>query len=427
MTHRPNLDRGLQEEELISVGSNVFINTEGIFFGWDVNAHANSEGWFGPINADVLEANIVDANSGFFNELWVNNSINFIGDDPDVRIDANGYFIGNSTVNAVVNASGFYEDGVKIEVTDTNPGGSNTNIQYNDSGVFSGSAAFVFNESTNTVTVGNSTVNTSITSAGFFKSGVEVGLPPGFFSIRVAQAADTDHDVTFSPGKARSADDTADIVLAAAITKQIDAAWAVGTNAGGLDTGTVGNSLFYYLWIIRRSDTGVVDALFSLSATAPTMPANYDQKQRVGWVRTNASANILAFTQSVYDIAEFRYNAPIEDVDTTQGTTSTTRTLSVPPNSRALLRVRILDDVDTDNLVAFIIRPLTETDATVTTTGAPGSSLHVGTEGAGDQTAAAEFEIDVNASSQVATRAEAGGLDNLQIVTKGAKLLAIIP
>lgn len=79
------------------------------------------------------------------------------------------------------------------------------------------------------------------------------------------------------------------------ITKRLDASWAVGSNNGGLDAGTVTNAT-YHVWIIQRSDTGVVDALFSLSATSPTMPTNYDRKRRIGSIIRSAGA-ILLFTQ----------------------------------------------------------------------------------------------------------------------------------
>lgn len=78
--------------------------------------------------------------------------------------------------------------------------------------------------------------------------------------------------------------------LTSALTKRIDASWAVGTNQGGLDTGAVGNST-YYIWLIQRSDTGVVDGLFSLSATAPTMPTNYDRKRVIGTLTRVSGVN----------------------------------------------------------------------------------------------------------------------------------------
>ncbi|WP_197729649.1 hypothetical protein [Rhizobium ruizarguesonis] len=81
------------------------------------------------------------------------------------------------------------------------------------------------------------------------------------------------------------------MTLASALTKRLDAAWAVGTNQGGLDTGSIANTT-YHVWLIQRSDTGVIDALFSTSATAPTMPANYDRKRRIGSIPRESGALI---------------------------------------------------------------------------------------------------------------------------------------
>lgn len=104
-----------------------------------------------------------------------------------------------------------------------------------------------------------------------------------YFGLGLTTAAvDTANDITIATGAAAA--DTSPyylMQLGTAITKQIDAAWAVGNNAGGLDTGAVGNNT-YYIWLIQRSDTGVTDALFSLSSTAPTMPTNYDRKRLIG-------------------------------------------------------------------------------------------------------------------------------------------------
>ena len=48
-----------------------------------------------------------------------------------------------------------------------NPGGSNTSIQFNDSGSLGGNASFTYNKTTNTISVGNSTVNATINSTFF--------------------------------------------------------------------------------------------------------------------------------------------------------------------------------------------------------------------------------------------------------------------
>lgn len=94
---------------------------------------------------------------------------------------------------------------------------------------------------------------------------------------------DPSNDLDIAAGVAM--DDAGVILLrGAALTKQLDVAWAAGMNAGLLDTGVVGNNV-YYLYVIGRSDTGVVDYLASLSATSPTMPANFDAERRIGLVQ----------------------------------------------------------------------------------------------------------------------------------------------
>lgn len=118
------------------------------------------------------------------------------------------------------------------------------------------------------------------------------------------------------------------MVLAAAITKTTSA-WAVGSGNGGLDTGAIAANTWYYIWLIQRSDTGVVDALFSASYTAPTMPANYDRKRRIGAMKTNGSSQWPLFKQ-YGDL--FILNARVKDLDSSSvGTSAAAVTLSVPP------------------------------------------------------------------------------------------------
>lgn len=90
------------------------------------------------------------------------------------------------------------------------------------------------------------------------------------------------------------------MTLSSPLGKRLDAPWvAGGTPAsanGGLDTGAITDAT-YHVWLIQRSDTGVVDALFSLSATSPTMPASYDRKRRIGAI-IRSGGTILGFTQT---------------------------------------------------------------------------------------------------------------------------------
>lgn len=144
---------------------------------------------------------------------------------------------------------------------------------------------------------------------------------------------DAEHDIDWATGSCRDDTDVDDITLASALTKRIDATWTVGNNNGGLDTGSVAAGSWYHTYIIKRSDTGVVDALFSLNVSSPTMPANYDRKRRVGAVLTDGAGNIIAFSaiELPGGALEVRWNDPPLDIDdTAQGTAAISRTLSVP-------------------------------------------------------------------------------------------------
>ena len=73
-------------------------------------------------------------------------------------------------------------------------------------------------------------------------------LPPNYLAgLDVAvNSTDPDHDVDIASGWARDAADSEDMILLSALTKQIDAPWAVGTNAGGLDTGSLSANTLYF-------------------------------------------------------------------------------------------------------------------------------------------------------------------------------------
>lgn len=62
------------------------------------------------------------------------------------------------------------------------------------------------------------------------------------------------------------------------------------SGANGLDTGAEAASTWYNVWVIWNGATAA--ALLSTSATAPTMPASYTQKIRVGAVRNDGSSNL---------------------------------------------------------------------------------------------------------------------------------------
>lgn len=99
--------------------------------------------------------------------------------------------------------------------------------------------------------------------------------------------------MTVAAGAARDQGNTNDIVLDAQV---IINGLAVGAN--GVDLAVLVASSLYAVYII--GDSTVYNdpaAILSLNATAPNLPAGYDMYRRVGWARTDSSANLLQFWQ----------------------------------------------------------------------------------------------------------------------------------
>jgi hypothetical protein len=144
--------------------------------------------------------------------------------------------------------------------------------------------------------------------------------------LTMSNAADTVNDITVAAGAAMADDQSAMMVLGSAITKQLDANWAVGNNLGGRDsTAAIANDV-YHVFLIQRPDTGVVDVFMS-HLIAPTLPPNYTRKRRIGSI-IRAGATILQFSQ-VGD--EFLLKTGVLDVNAAAiSTTALTPVLSVP-------------------------------------------------------------------------------------------------
>lgn len=219
-------------------------------------------------------------------------------------------------------------------------------------------------------------------------------------------ASDATNDIDIAVGECTDSTGVYKIKLSSSITKRLDAAWSVGTNQGGLDTGSIANDV-YHVWAIARSDTGVSDVLFSASATAPTMPTNYDYKRRVGAFIRSAGA-ILAFTQ-LGD--EFLLKVPIKDYSSTNpGTTATLRALSVPDGVKVIAKhtVLLVDTTSTVDVYALVTSP-DQTDS------APSGNLYnialISPATTDDVSDSVLFDIRTDTSAQVRTRLSVSDAD----------------
>jgi len=169
-------------------------------------------------------------------------------------------------------------------------------------------------------------------------------LNKAIYGFTYANAAgDVVNDLDIAAGGAMDATGAYWITIAA-LTKQSDAAWAVGNNAGGLDTGAVGNN-DYYIWAIARSDTGVTDYLYSLSSTAPTMPANYDFKRLIGWFKRVGGTIVLFHTYETEGGGlELNWDSPTLDINLANTLTTARRTdaIKVPLNFSVIAHLNVV-------------------------------------------------------------------------------------
>lgn len=123
-------------------------------------------------------------------------------------------------------------------------------------------------------------------------------LLTGYISGLVMSNDITDgvNDLRIAAGQAASDEATPRLmVLAEALIKRTDAAWEVGTGNGGwLDGSSMPNGPGH-VFLIQRSDTGVVDVGLSASLT-PTLPTGYDRKRRVGSI-VKSGGSVIGFKQ----------------------------------------------------------------------------------------------------------------------------------
>lgn len=227
--------------------------------------------------------------------------------------------------------------------------------------------------------------------------------------------SDATNDIDIAAGTARDSTDVENMVLASALTKQLDVNWAVGTAAGGLDTGAIANGT-YHVWLIKRVDTGVVDVLYSTSASAPTMPSNYTLKRRIGSI-LRESAAIAPFLQ---DGDVFMRKAVANDISVSNyGTSAVTRTLSVPVG----IRVRAVGSVAYSGSAASAgtyVEYLSDLSATdvAASSGLINSLEYFGLTNS--FRAMAPFDVFTNTSAQIRSRAVASDTAvTMRINTKG--------
>ena len=155
------------------------------------------------------------------------------------------------------------------------------------------------------------------------------------------------NDIDVAVGRCWATNIAKMMYLPALLTKQIDANWAVGDDAGGFPSGlTLTNDTWYHVFLIRRSDTGVVDGGFDTSITAANLltdASDYDSYRRIGSIRREMAANQL-FRQSGRGHIDYEV-WPLS-------TNPATGNLTIQTPSDVACLAHIIHDVQTPNATA---------------------------------------------------------------------------
>lgn len=247
-------------------------------------------------------------------------------------------------------------------------------------------------------------------AASRLKTYIGSGAPRGYLSgMGMSNDTDTDHDILVGVGVVRDAADAVNIELTSAITKQIDASWASGDDAGGLSSSlTLSADTWYHVHAIIVG--GSADIGFDTSVTAANLVADHSATayRRIGSVLTDSSSNIINFTQFQN---EFIYDAQITNVNATAlGTSRVLQTVSTPLGVETRAILGIVAVIAGSNVsVSFTVTHPNVTDAASTqgiaNNAGENSSNNNGTWAAGTHI------VRTNTSSQVAFRQSTGATD----------------
>lgn len=227
-------------------------------------------------------------------------------------------------------------------------------------------------------------------------------LPRAYLAgLTLSNDTDATNDINITAGKARNATDDGDLVLSSEQTKQIDASWATGDDAGGLSSSlSLTNDVWYHIHLILVS--GTVEVGFDTSLTAANLIADHSatKYRRIGSVRRGTATN-LGFTQVGDD---FLLDNPPLDVDVSNlSTTAVLYTLTVPPGIKVGARINTV--VDSAGTAQIYVSSPDADDEVPSLTAAPLRTMAM--KAATEEETMGPFTVRTDTSSQIRARASA--------------------
>ena len=240
--------------------------------------------------------------------------------------------------------------------------------------------------------------------------------------VTVINGTDTDHDIDFTAGNFNF-DDGSGQAVATALTKQIDAAWVVGNNAGGLDTGTVAADTTYYLFAIYNPTSTISDYLFSTSATSPTLPSGYTKKKRIASLLTDGAGDIRNGTYTFFNDGSYKfiYNMGLSVANYSSNIPTTRQSIGVPVPEGIVVECLFLCNIQGTTANAgskyFLISSLDKPDNLATFSN---FSVQLNSQGAteNENFSSPVSEVYSNTTAQVGVRGNVSNF-NVQTYLKG--------
>ena len=363
--------------------------------------------------------------SGAVDELTGDYAITVSDASKILACDASGGAFTITLLAAATAGEGFE---ITVKKTDSDETKAVT-IDGDGSETIDGSTTFAITEQNQAVTLRCDGANWQIASAHpsvgsagevFTTDGSKMLWSPGAPFKYVAgfvpsNGTDTDHDIDFTAGVIRYSDDSAAVKLASALTKQFDAAFAKGTNQGGLgDSVSLPASGTMHFFAITQDSTGDVDIYGDTAYAGSNVPSGWTVVGRIGSLTTTAGS---IFTQVITieregGAIDYRLKVPVGDVnDSATGTSAKTGTLANVPTGRAFLAHTIFNHAFKSATSYLLITALSQTDT------APGSSAYNSLINTNGPLANAYFPILTDSSAQFRYRTSADAA--LGVITHG--------
>jgi hypothetical protein len=128
-----------------------------------------------------------------------------------------------------------------------------------------------------------------------------IALVRGLFNALVVSATGLNNNVNVTALEMVLKDGNGHVAVIANVNVNATTkpAGQAGAGAGSLDTGNFASNTWYALYVAYSASLGEATAIMSLNATLPALPSGYTYYCRVGWIRTDSTANAypLAFEQ----------------------------------------------------------------------------------------------------------------------------------